>query len=143
MEVNVLVVEEGLFTMAALWGRRSVNGKMEHEQQKSWRQQIFEVQTWKQVRGPAGAIMSRNSDLVIKWPQWHVLILRKRMFDFAGRTKRCIGLQQGRRHGETRAVPVPVMKKKSEIRSQTVLENGNKEQKGRRRTGSDTPGGNK
>ena len=30
MEVNDLVVEEDFSTMVALWGRRRVNGKIEH-----------------------------------------------------------------------------------------------------------------
>ena len=36
------------------WGR---------EQQKAWRQQIFKVQTWRQVRGPAGAGMCETRKL--------------------------------------------------------------------------------
>ena len=36
--------------------------------------QIREVQTWKQVRGPAGAVMCEKCGLGIKWPQWHTLM---------------------------------------------------------------------
>ena len=32
------------------------------------------MQTWKQVRGPAGAVMCETRDLGIKWPYWHALI---------------------------------------------------------------------
>ena len=52
MEVNNLEVEEELSTMATVawaegvWLRR--RGK---EQLKAWRKQIFEVQTWRHVRG--------------------------------------------------------------------------------------------
>ena len=47
---------------------------MEREQQKAWRKQILEVQTWTQVRGPAGAVMCETRDLGIKWKQWHTLL---------------------------------------------------------------------
>ena len=30
--------------------------------------------TWKQVRGPAGAVMCETRDLEIKWPCWHTLV---------------------------------------------------------------------
>ena len=36
--------------------------------------QVREVQMWRQVRGPAGAVMCETRDLVIKWPHWHALI---------------------------------------------------------------------
>ena len=36
--------------------------------------QVHEVQTWKQVRGPAGALMCGTRDLGIKWPCWHTLV---------------------------------------------------------------------
>ena len=36
--------------------------------------QIREVQTWKQVRGPARAVMCEIRDLGIKWPYWHTLV---------------------------------------------------------------------
>ena len=41
------------------------------EQKDAWMNQIFEVQTWRQVRGPAGAVMCETRDLVIKWPHSH------------------------------------------------------------------------
>ena len=37
--------------------------------------QIREVQTWKQVRGIAGAVMCETRDLGTKWPYWHTLVL--------------------------------------------------------------------
>ena len=37
-----------------------------HEQKEAWMRQVQEVQTWKQVRGPAGAVMCETRDLVIK-----------------------------------------------------------------------------
>ena len=45
------------------------------EQQKAWRKGIFEVQTWRQVRGRAGAVLCETRDEGIKWPQWHTLPL--------------------------------------------------------------------
>ena len=36
--------------------------------------QVFEVQMWRQVRGPAGAVMCETRDLGIKWPHRHTLI---------------------------------------------------------------------
>ena len=44
------------------------------ELKEAWMRQIREVQTWKQVRGPAGAVMCETRDLGIKWPCWHTLI---------------------------------------------------------------------
>ena len=46
-------------------------GKWCTEQQEAWMKQIFEVQTWRQVGGLAGAVMCETRDLGIKWPQWH------------------------------------------------------------------------
>ena len=46
-----------------------------YREQKAWMRQIQEVQTWKQVRGPAGAVMCETRDLGIKWPRWHTLIV--------------------------------------------------------------------
>ena len=40
----------------------------------AWIRQIREVQTWKQVRGPAGAVMCETLDPGIKWPQWHTFM---------------------------------------------------------------------
>ena len=42
---------------------------------KAWRKQIFEVQTGRQARGLAGAVVCETRDLGIKWPQWHTLLL--------------------------------------------------------------------
>ena len=57
-----------------LLGRREWLGKCGKEQLKAWRKQIFEVQTWRQVRGPARAVMCETRDLGIKWPQWHSML---------------------------------------------------------------------
>ena len=40
-------------------------------QLKAWGKQIFEVQTWSQVRGLARAVLRETRDLGIKWPQRH------------------------------------------------------------------------
>ena len=44
------------------------------EQKKTWTTQIHEVQMWKHVRGPAGAVMCETRDLGIKWSYWHTLV---------------------------------------------------------------------
>ena len=36
--------------------------------------QVQEVQSWKQVRGSAGAVKCETRDLGIKWPHWRTLI---------------------------------------------------------------------
>ena len=75
VEVNDLEVEEELSTMATpAWAEGTWIVKCPGEHKKAWRKQIFEVQRWKQVRGPAGAVMCETGDLGIKWPQWHALI---------------------------------------------------------------------
>ena len=80
MEVD----EEDLSTMATFFRAEGrVDGQMERrgEQQKAWRKQIFEVQTWRQVRGPAGAVMSETRDLDIQWSQWHTLLFKVQAVD--------------------------------------------------------------
>ena len=63
-----------------LWPRKRGQKKyglvigLHTEQKEAWRKQIFEVQTWKQVRGPAGAVWYETRDLGVKWPQWHTLL---------------------------------------------------------------------
>ena len=76
MEVNNLEVEEDLSTTMAtvFWAEGVWMGKWEAEQQGAWRRQVFEVQTWKQVRGPARSVMCETRDLGIKWPRWHTLL---------------------------------------------------------------------
>ena len=74
--VNKLEVEEGLsfhHGHAELGGTGLV-GKWRKGQQKAWRKQIFEVQTWRQVSGPAGPVACETRYLGIKWPQWHTLL---------------------------------------------------------------------
>ena len=75
LEVNNLEVEEELSTMTTLfWAEGVWIGRRRREQQKAWRKQIFEVQTWRQVGGLAGAVMCQTRDLGIKWPQRHTLL---------------------------------------------------------------------
>ena len=47
---------------------------MVQEQREGWMKQVREVQTWRQVRGRAGAVMCETRDRGIKWPFWHTLI---------------------------------------------------------------------
>ena len=44
------------------------------EQREAWMNQIREVQMWRQVRGPAAAVMCGTRELGIKWTQWHTMI---------------------------------------------------------------------
>ena len=48
------------------WAEGVWIGKWIHEQKEAWMRQIREVQTWKQERGPAGAVMCETHDLGIK-----------------------------------------------------------------------------
>ena len=75
MEAYGLGVEEELSTMASqYWAEGVWIGKWCHEQEEAWMRQIRAVQTWKQVRGPAGAVMCETRDLGIKWPHRQTLI---------------------------------------------------------------------
>ena len=47
------------------------------EQHEAWREQIFEMQAWRHVRRPAGAVMCETRDLGIKWPQCTPYYLRE------------------------------------------------------------------
>ena len=59
-----LGVEEGISTMATQhWAEGVWTGKWPAEQKEAWMRQNREVQTWKQVRGPAGAVMCETLDL--------------------------------------------------------------------------------
>ena len=50
--------EEELSTMATqYWAEGVWTQKWSYEQKEAWMKQIREVQTWKQVRPPAGAVM--------------------------------------------------------------------------------------
>ena len=58
MEAYDLEVEEELSTMATQhWAEGAWTGKWSCEQKEAWMRQIREVLLWKQVRGPAGAVM--------------------------------------------------------------------------------------
>ena len=67
MEACGLEVKEELSTMAAqCWAEGVWTEKWRHEQREAWTRQIQEVQTWKQVRGPAGAVMCETRDVGMK-----------------------------------------------------------------------------
>ena len=64
VEAYGLEVEEELSTMTTQhWAEGVWTGKWRHEQNEAWRRQIQEVQTWKQVRGLAGAVVCETRDL--------------------------------------------------------------------------------
>ena len=66
--------EEELSTMATqYWADGVWIGKLCHEHKEAWMRQVREVQTWKQVKGLAGAVMCETRDLGITWPHWHTL----------------------------------------------------------------------
>ena len=52
-------------------------GSWRTEQKETWLNQVLVVQTWRQVRGPAGAVMCETCDLGIKWPQCHTLLFEE------------------------------------------------------------------
>ena len=61
-------------------GRRNLDGKTEKRAEGGLEEADFEVQTWRQVRGLAGAVLCETRDLGVKSPQWYTL-----MFDGQGR----------------------------------------------------------
>ena len=76
LEVNMSDVEEELSTMATLfWGGGRGEGRWRREQKKA----IIDVQTWREVRGPAGAVVCEIRDLGIKWPQRHTLLFEEQV----------------------------------------------------------------
>ena len=80
MEVFGLEGEEELPIMATqTWAEGAWIGKWHTEQKEAWLNQVFEVQTWRQVRGPAGAVMCETRDLGMRWPQRHTLIFEGRV----------------------------------------------------------------
>ena len=69
MEAFGLEVEEELSTKASqTWAEGVWVGKWCTEEKEAWMEQICEVQTWRQVMGPARAVMCETRDLGIKWP---------------------------------------------------------------------------
>ena len=75
MEAYGLEVEEELSTSATqFWAERVWMGKWYHERREAWTKQAREAQTWRQVRGPAGAMMCETRDLGTNWPHWYTLI---------------------------------------------------------------------
>ena len=75
MEAFGLEVEEDLSAMATqTWAERVWIGTWPDEQREAWMNQALEVQTRRQVRWPAGAVMCETRDLGIKWPHRQSLI---------------------------------------------------------------------
>ena len=80
MEAHGLEVKDEISTMATQYRAEGVRtGKWSHEQKEAWMRQIREVQTLKQVRGSAGAVICETRDLGIRWPQWHTLVFSSEM----------------------------------------------------------------
>ena len=63
MEAYGLEVEDEISPIATQLRAEGVwTGKWSRKQKEAWMRQIREVQTWKQVRGPAGAVMCETRD---------------------------------------------------------------------------------
>ena len=64
MEVNSVEVEEEFSAMATpAWAEGMWMGRWVREQKETWRKLIFDVQTWRSVRGLTGAVMCETFDL--------------------------------------------------------------------------------
>ena len=75
IEAYGLEVEEEPSTLATqYWAEGVWTGKWHHEQREAWMRQIQEVQMWRHLRGPAGAVICETHDLGFKWPHWHTLV---------------------------------------------------------------------
>ena len=89
MEVNPLWQRSFIFRL-----RRCVDEKMERRAADGVKEkQIFEVQTWRQVRRLAGAVMCETRDLGIKWAQWHTLLFEEQV----ARDMRVVCLQDAKK----------------------------------------------
>ena len=70
-----LEVEEELLLWPLTPGQKGSRLENWHtEQREAQLNQVLKVQTWRQVRGPAGAVVCETRELGIKWPQWHTLL---------------------------------------------------------------------
>ena len=87
MEAFGLEVEEEHSTIATqTWLKGHGQGKLQSEQKEAWMRQIFEVLSWKQVKGPTGAVFCETRDLGVNWPQWHTLTFERQVrVDMRGR----------------------------------------------------------
>ena len=75
--MSSLEVEEdcsAMPTLALTEGSGWENGAVE-----GLEKQIFEVRTWRQMRGPAGAVMCETRDLGVKLPHWHTLLFERQV----------------------------------------------------------------
>ena len=67
MEAFGLEVEEELSIVAIqTWAEGAWIRKWYTDQKDAWLNKVLEVQMWRQVRGPAGAVMCETRDLGIK-----------------------------------------------------------------------------
>ena len=75
MEVKDLEVVKELSTLATQsWAEEVWIGKMAcRTKKRRGGFRFFEVQKWRQVRGPAGVVVCESRDLGIKWLQWYTL----------------------------------------------------------------------
>ena len=67
MDAYGLEVKKEFSTMSTQhWAEGVWTRKWNYEQKEAWMRQIRVVQTWKQVRGPAGAVMCETRDLGLR-----------------------------------------------------------------------------
>ena len=75
MEAFGVEVEEELSNMAIqYWPEGVWTRKWAVERKDARTRQIQEVQMWRQVRGPVGAVMCETRDQGTKRPHWHTLV---------------------------------------------------------------------
>ena len=159
MEAFGLEGEEELSTVATrTWAEGAWTGKWYTEPKEAWLHQTREVQMWRQVRGPAGAVMCETRDLGIKWPHCHTLI-----FECEARIEMRYWKKWAAKHmyeeieggylarASSRVSAQPVTRRKAQIstgstiaedgtksdgRSQKPSENGSKKREPQRRSGN-------
>ena len=65
--------EADLACMTALfWGKAVSMGRWDEDLETCWRRQVRAPASWKEVRGPAEAVVCETRDLGIRFPSWHV-----------------------------------------------------------------------
>ena len=52
-------------------------GRCDEDLEKRWRKKVWKTVRWKQVRGPAGAVVCATRDSGIGFPSWHALLFEE------------------------------------------------------------------
>ena len=61
----------------ALWAEAVQMERWDEDLEKCWRKQVWKTASWKQVRGPAGAVVCATRDSGIGFPSWHALLFEE------------------------------------------------------------------